>query len=171
MLFITHMTTILYSIYIQHEDISTILLRRLLAGNTPVLAEFISAGLDEKHLNLIKLMIQPNKGQKLPAPWKHREFLCEVHDIVHVYNQLTLILHARGVHGLERYIYVYYILYDNVQSVDGTGVIYTVFVAPTNPFLTARYARAIGDKVACSKSQQEGGIELATPCTQAAWER
>ena len=43
-----------------------------------VLAEFVNEGLAVEELRLIELMIKPQKGVKLPGPWKNREFLCEV---------------------------------------------------------------------------------------------
>ena len=49
--------------------------------NVDVLAEFVNLkeDLGVKDFKLIELMIQPPEmGKKLPEPWKHREFLCEV---------------------------------------------------------------------------------------------
>ena len=62
----------------QHEDFSIIIFKHLLASNPPVLAEVISEGLGLDDIKLIELMIKPQTGIKLPAPWKNREFLCEV---------------------------------------------------------------------------------------------
>lgn len=65
----------------QHEDFSIKIFWQLLARNTSVLAEFVNLGLGVNEVKLIELMINPPKvrsGEKLPDPWKQREFLCEV---------------------------------------------------------------------------------------------
>ena len=43
-----------------------------------MLAELISEGFKLDDVKLVELMIKPQKGSKLPEPWKNREFLCEV---------------------------------------------------------------------------------------------
>ena len=66
---------------LQHEELSIKIFKKLVVDNTDVLVEFVSLkedlGLNE--FKLIEHMIRPpEKGGKLPEPWKHREFLCEV---------------------------------------------------------------------------------------------
>ena len=64
-------------IFVQHDAFSIKVFKRLLR-NTAVLAEFVRKGLGVTEVNLIELMIKPNKKGKLGEPWKSREFLCEV---------------------------------------------------------------------------------------------
>ena len=66
---------------LQHEELSIKIFKKLVVDNTDVLVEFVSLkedlGLNE--FKLIEHMIRPPKKRgKLPKPWKHREFLCEV---------------------------------------------------------------------------------------------